>query len=79
MPTAAGHVRPLGRHRHRSDGTFHLSAPDFDFLFKLAEDEFSAPILAGTPDHPPLAVWGFSLDRAGSATDADERREGALP
>jgi YVTN family beta-propeller protein len=31
--------------------TFHLTAPDPDFLFKLTEFGFSAPIPPGTPDH----------------------------
>jgi peptide/nickel transport system substrate-binding protein len=35
--------------------TFRLTAPDPDFLLQLTEDEFSAPIPAGTPDHAPLA------------------------
>jgi YVTN family beta-propeller protein len=30
--------------------TFHLTAPDPDFLFKLTEDAFAAPIPPGTPD-----------------------------
>lgn len=33
--------------------TFHLTAPDADFLFSLTEDAFGAPIPAGTPDHEP--------------------------
>jgi YVTN family beta-propeller protein len=31
--------------------TFHLTAPDPEFLFKLTEFAFSAPIPPGTPDH----------------------------
>jgi YVTN family beta-propeller protein len=31
--------------------TFHLTAPDPDFLFRLTEFAFAAPIPAGTPDH----------------------------
>jgi len=31
--------------------TFHLTAPDPDFLFKLTEFAFAAPIPPGTPDH----------------------------
>jgi YVTN family beta-propeller protein len=31
--------------------TFHLTAPDPEFLFKLTEDAFAAPIPPGTPDH----------------------------
>jgi YVTN family beta-propeller protein len=31
--------------------TIHLSAPDPDFLFKLTEYAYTAPIPAGTPDH----------------------------
>ena len=31
--------------------TFHLTAPDPDFLFKLTEFAYSAPIPPGTPDH----------------------------
>ena len=30
--------------------TFHLTAPDPEFLFKLTEDAFAAPIPPGTPD-----------------------------
>ena len=30
---------------------FHLTALDPDFLFKLTEQGFSAPIPPGTPDH----------------------------
>ena len=33
--------------------TFHLTAPDPGFLFKLTEEAFSAPIPPGTPDHEP--------------------------
>ena len=31
--------------------TFHLTGPDPDFLLKLTEDGFEAPIAPGTPDH----------------------------
>jgi peptide/nickel transport system substrate-binding protein len=31
--------------------TFHLAAPDPDFLFKLTEFAYSAPVPPGTPDH----------------------------
>jgi YVTN family beta-propeller protein len=31
--------------------TFHLTAPDPEFVFKLTEFAFSAPIPPGTPDH----------------------------
>jgi YVTN family beta-propeller protein len=31
--------------------TFHLTAPDPEFLFKLTEQAFAAPIPPGTPDH----------------------------
>ena len=31
--------------------TFHLTAPDPEFLFKLTEFAYSAPIPPGTPDH----------------------------
>jgi YVTN family beta-propeller protein len=33
--------------------TFHLTAPDPEFLFKLTEYSYSAPIPPGTPDHEP--------------------------
>ena len=35
--------------------TFHLTAPDPEFLFKLTEYSYSAPIPPGTPDHEPGA------------------------
>ena len=33
--------------------TFHLAAPDPEFLFKLTEFAYAAPIPPGTPDHEP--------------------------
>ena len=35
--------------------TFHLTAPDPEFLFKLTEFSYSAPIPPGTPDREPGA------------------------
>ena len=52
---APAQLRPLARDRHRrrapAPSSFHLTAPDPEFLFKLTEQAFSAPIPPGTPDH----------------------------
>lgn len=52
---------------------FHLTAPDPDFVFTLTEQEFSAPIPPGTPDHdagstPVLGTGPYRI-AAANATD----------
>lgn len=52
---------------------FHLTAPDPDFVFRLTEQEFSAPIPPGTPDHdagstPVLGTGPYRI-AAANATD----------
>jgi peptide/nickel transport system substrate-binding protein len=55
--------------------TFHLAAPDPDFLLKLTEFAFSAPIPPGTPDHETgqHTVPGTGPYELASVSDAQVR------
>ncbi|MFZ0231170.1 MAG: ABC transporter substrate-binding protein, partial [Mycobacterium sp.] len=55
--------------------TFHLTAPDPEFLFKLTEFAFSAPIPPGTPDHETgsRTVPGTGPYRIASVSDTEVR------
>jgi YVTN family beta-propeller protein len=55
--------------------TFHLAAPDPEFLFKLTEYAFAAPIPPGTPDHETgsRAVPGTGPYQIASVSDTEVR------
>jgi YVTN family beta-propeller protein len=55
--------------------TFHLTAPDPEFLFQLTEFAFSAPIPPGTPDHETgsRTVPGTGPYKIVSVTDSQVR------
>ena len=54
---------------------FHLTAPDPDFLFKLTEQAFSAPVPPGTPEHDTgrTPVPGTGPYRIASVTNTEIR------